>query len=134
MIADQIFKVPNIIARVNDPEKSYFYHKLGINTINPIQYEIEILKSKLPFKNLDVITSIDDNYQILELLVSKEKTVSIGDIEVKYHCIISGRMKEGVAEIPGKNDFLHNGDRIFCTVHKKEKGNLVNYLCKENFL
>ena len=47
LIADKIFHVPNIIARVNDPQKNDIYDQLGINTINPIQYEIEMLKKKI---------------------------------------------------------------------------------------
>jgi len=134
LIADKIYKVPKIIARVNDPEKNFFYHKLGINTINPIQYEIEILKSKLPIKNLDVISALDNNYEIIEFLVNREKTISVGEIEGKYHCIISGLMKDGVVRLAKKNEQIHKGDKIICTVHNNDKGKLINYLCKEIFL
>ena len=47
LIAEKIFHVPNIIARVNDPQKNDIYNQLGIKTINPIQYEIEMLKKKI---------------------------------------------------------------------------------------
>jgi len=47
LIADKIFHVPNIIARVNNPQKNDIYNQLGIKTINPIQYEIEMLKKKI---------------------------------------------------------------------------------------
>ncbi len=47
MIAEKIYNIPQIIARVNDPEKKFIYQKLNIVTIDPIQYETEILKSKL---------------------------------------------------------------------------------------
>jgi trk system potassium uptake protein TrkA len=134
LIADRIFKVPKIIARVNDPGKNLFYHKLGINTINPIQYEIEILKSKLPIKSLDVIASLDSNYEIIEFLVNKEKSITVGDIETKFHCIISGLMKGGVVRLTKKNEQIHNGDKIICTVHKNDERKLINYLCKEMFL
>lgn len=48
LIADKIFQVPKIIARVNEPDKNYVYERLGIDTINPVDYELEMLKSKLP--------------------------------------------------------------------------------------
>ena len=47
LIADKIFHVPNIIAKVNDPQKNDIYNQLGIHTINPIQYEIEMLKNQI---------------------------------------------------------------------------------------
>lgn len=50
LIAERIFHVPKIIAKVNDPEKTSIYYELGINTINPVIYEIEMLK-----KNMQVV-------------------------------------------------------------------------------
>lgn len=47
LIADKIFQVPKIVARINNPRKKSIYNQLGINTINPIQYETEIIKSQL---------------------------------------------------------------------------------------
>jgi len=134
LIADKIFKVPKIIARVNNPEKNFFYHKIGINTINPIQYEIEIIKSKLPVKSLEVVSTLDSNFEIIELPVNKEKTAFVGEIEEKCHCIISGIMSNGLVRLPKKEEQINNGDRLICTVHKNDKGKLINYLCKEIFL
>lgn len=134
LIADKIFHVPQIISRVNDPEKSFFYHKVGIDTINPIQYEIEILKSKLDVNSLETISTLDNNYEILNLLVDKDKSHSVSEIEKKYRCIISGIMVNGVLELPDKEELINNGDRLICTVHKDYKGKLINNLCKETFL
>jgi trk system potassium uptake protein TrkA len=134
LIADKIFQVPQIIARVNDPEKTYFYNKLGIDTINPIQYEIEILKSKLLIENLEVISTLDNNYEMIELMVKKEKAITIGDIEDKFHCIVSGIMKDGKVSLTQKNNQIKNGVRLFCTIRLQDKDKLINYLCKENFL
>lgn len=47
LIAGKFYKVPKIIARVNNPGKKVIYKQLGIDTINPIQYETEIIKNKL---------------------------------------------------------------------------------------
>lgn len=134
LIAGNIYKVPKIIARVNDPDKNSFYHTLGINTINPIQYEVEIIKSKLPIKSLDVISTLDNNYEIIEFLVSKEKSMTVEDIESKFHCSITGVMKDGVVRLTKRDEEIHDGDKLICTVHKNDKGKLINYFCKEMFL
>jgi trk system potassium uptake protein TrkA len=47
LIAGKIYRVPKIIARVNNPGKKIIYKQLDIDTINPIQYETEIIKNKL---------------------------------------------------------------------------------------
>jgi trk system potassium uptake protein TrkA len=133
MIADKIFHVPRIIARVNDPDKNYFYQKLGIETVNPIEYEFEIIKSKLPVKSLEVIYSLDDNYEIIEILANKIKADTVNELENKYHCIIAGVLKDGKIMLPNKNDQIVNGDKLICSVHKNNKGKLINYLYKEMF-
>lgn len=134
LIAGKIYNVPKIIARVNDPDKHSFYHTLGINTINPIQYEIEIVKSKLPIYSLDVISTLDNNHEIIEFLVSKEKSMTVGDIEAKFHCIITGTVKDGTVKLMKRNEKINKGDRVICTVHINDKGRLIKYFCKEMFL
>lgn len=134
LIAGKIYNVPKIIARVNDPDKHSFYHTLGINTINPIQYEIEIVKSKLPIYSLDVISTLDNNHEIIEFLVSKEKSMTVGDIEAKFHCIITGTVKDGAVKLMKRNEKINKGDRVICTVHINDKGRLIKYFCKEMFL
>jgi trk system potassium uptake protein len=131
LVADKIFHVPRIIARVNDPDKNYFYQKIGIDTINPIEYELEVLKSKLLVKSLDVIYTLNDSYEIIELLVNKIKSDSVDNIENKYHCIVAGILKGGIIRLPKKNELVLNGDKLICNVYKNDKGKLINYLYRE---
>jgi trk system potassium uptake protein TrkA len=95
---------------------------------------MEMLKNKLPLQKVDVISTLDDNYEIIELLVNKEKLLPVKDIEARFHCIISGIIKDGNVRIPQKADIVGRGDRIVCTIHNKDKGKAINYLCKEIFL
>jgi trk system potassium uptake protein TrkA len=135
LIAGRIFHVPKIIARVNDPGKKIIYNQLEINTINPIQYEIEIVRSKLLINSIDVVTALDNNYEIIDIPVNKENySISVQDVERKYCCIISGLVKDGEVKLPEKNEDIHNGDRIICTVGKKNKGKLINSFNKEILL
>ncbi|HEX3022890.1 MAG TPA: NAD-binding protein [Lachnospiraceae bacterium] len=68
LIAERIFKVPKIVARVNDPGKKSIYFQLGIDTINPIQYEIEIIKSQLFLKS-------DSNANLARYFVDKGESL-----------------------------------------------------------
>jgi len=47
LIAKKIFNVPRIIARINDPKKKRVYDGLGIDTINPTELSVYILKSRI---------------------------------------------------------------------------------------
>ncbi len=134
LIAEKIYHVPKIIARVNDPERQYIYDKLEIKTINPVQLGVKILKSRLFVKSLDIVSTLDNDYEIIELLVSKDKSTLVQDIEDKYSCIISGVIRDGNMSIPAKNTFICNGDRIICTIQKKDKGKFLGTFTKEMLL
>lgn len=131
LIGAKIFTVPKIIARVNHPGKKIIYKQLGIDTINPIQYETDIIKNKLFLDSMDIVSALDNNYQIIEILIHKVKTYTIDIIEEKYNCIISGVLRNGELRLPKKNELLQCGDRIICTVQKKDRGRLINSLSKE---
>jgi len=67
-------------------------------------------------------------------LVNKGKVTSLEDIEINYHCIISGLIKDGVVEIPDKKQYINNGDRIICTIQKNHKEKLIKSFSKEILL
>ncbi|PKM94225.1 MAG: hypothetical protein CVU84_12240 [Firmicutes bacterium HGW-Firmicutes-1] len=131
LIAKKIYKVPNIIARVNDPNKKYIYEKLDIDTINPVRLGVKILKSRLTVKSLDIVAALDKDYEIIELTILREKPCLVKDIEDKYSCIISGILKEGEIILPKKDEPLKYGDRIICTINKKHRDKLISSISKE---
>ena len=47
LIAKECFKVPRVIARVNEPSKKSVYELLDIETINPTELTSYIVKSKI---------------------------------------------------------------------------------------
>lgn len=131
LIAERIYKIPQIIARVNDPEKKFIYQKLNISTINPVQYEIEILKSKLSIKNLEILTSMDNNFELIEILIDKPVEILISDIEKKFHCRIAGIVKNEQLSIAQENTLASSNDKLVCFVNKTEREKLLHYLCRE---
>lgn len=134
LIAKEIHKVPRIIARINDPGKSSIYESMEIETINPVQSGIEVLKSKLLTEKFDVISALNSSYEIIELLVNRTVSLSVEDIEAECSCIISGvRRKDSIA-LPLKKEKISIGDRIICTVEKNDKKHLITRLSKEVFI
>lgn len=130
LISEKIYHVPNVIARVNVPEKKYIYDTLEIKTINTIDLGINILKRMLDVDNLNVISEIDNDYEIIDFLISKERPVTVEYIENHYSCIISGVIKDSVTILPKKDYLVHNGDRIICTLQKNQDRKLFNSFTK----
>ena len=131
MIAKKIYHVPRIISRVNVSNKKYIYDKLEIETISPVFLGAEIVKNRLTVKSLDLIASLDKDYEIIELTVQKNKLGTIGDIEKKYSCIISGMFKKGEFFLPKKDDFIEYNDKIICTINKDDRDKIISSISKE---
>ncbi len=131
LVAKRIYNVPKIIARVNDPNKRYIYEKLGIDTINPVKLGVKILKSRLTVKSLDIVATLDKDYEIIELTIFKEKSCTVKTIEERYSCIISGILKDGKLILPHKEETLNYGDRIICTINKQHRDKLISSISKE---
>lgn len=51
LVAKKIYKVPRIIARIVNPNRKYIYEKLDIETINPTQLGVDILRHKIEISN-----------------------------------------------------------------------------------
>lgn len=134
LIAKDIHKVPKIIARVNSPEKSYIYEKLGIETINPVLSGIDVLKNKLLAENIDILSVLSDDIEIIELLVNRSVTLSVQEIESTCSCIISGLLRKNIISLPEKKEVIRTGDRIICTIQKEEKKKLISLVSKEIYI
>lgn len=50
LVAKKIFRVPRIIAKINDPQKKRVYDGLAIETINPTELSAYILKTRIEEK------------------------------------------------------------------------------------
>jgi trk system potassium uptake protein len=132
LIANRIYEVPQVIARVNDPNRKYIYEALNIEIISPVQLGAELLINRLNVKKCDVISELDDNYEIIELLINKKSSIStVAEIEQKLSCVISGIRQNKNIILPRKDTLLQIGDRLICTVHKNDKPKLLRLFSKE---
>ena len=128
LIAQTIYKVPRIIARIVNPNRKSLYEKLEIETISPTQLGADILKAKLAVKSAETIAVIDKDYEVIEIIANKTKGYSVEKTEEKYSCIISAIIREEVLILPTKNELIHQGEKIICTINKRDKDRLISSL------
>lgn len=55
LIAQKIYQVPQIVARIVNPNRQYIYETLQIETINPINLGVDLLKANLPKNKSSVL-------------------------------------------------------------------------------
>lgn len=135
LIANKIYHVPHVISRVNDPNREHIYEMLNIETISPVQLGADLLINRLNVKHQDVILKLDSDYELLNILADKNNVSAVvGELERKYFCIISGLVQNGNFILPDKTQKIESGDRIICTIHKKNTAKLLRLLTKEELV
>lgn len=128
LIAKEIYKVPRIIARIVNPNRQYIYEELDIKTISPIHFAVNLLKTKLLTNKTKSLANIENDYEIADVIISKDRHFTIKELEQKYTCIISAIVKEGDVIFPSKDEFIKPGERIICTISKNNLERLISVL------
>lgn len=132
LVANSIYHVPKIIARVNDPNRCNIYKMLHISVINPVQLGADLLISRLEAQNSSVVLAEEPGYDIVEVAVSKGKKETVASLETRFSCMISGIIRAGEMRLPQKSDEVRRGDKILCTVLNAGKERLLQSLSKED--
>ncbi|MPM67518.1 hypothetical protein SDC9_114441 [bioreactor metagenome] len=128
LISKEIYHVPQIIARIVNPNRQYIYEELDIKTINPIQLGVDILKIRLSVNKTGTITAINKDYEVAEIIISRDKHLTVSQLEEKYSCVISAIIKEDNFIFPSKEEVLKPTERILCTISKKNLERLLTVL------
>lgn len=126
LIAKEIYKVPQVVSRIVNPSRQYIYEQLDIDTINPIQLGAGILKAKLSADKAETIFTINKEYEVAEVSISKGKQHSVGELEEHYACVVSAIIKKDDFIFPSKNEIVKPGEVIVCTISKANLDRLIS--------
>jgi len=117
-IARNIFKVPRVVARLNDPRRAEIYRRLGLMTISMITWGSERIFELLTHPLMDPLFSFGrGEVSILSIEASlrlKGKFVSLLNIPGEISVISITR--NGEAFIPLSGTEIQVGDHIYCAV------------------
>lgn len=125
LIAKKIYKVPRIISRIVNPNRIYIYDKLEIETINPTQLGVDILKSKIAEHSSETISLLNNNYEIIKVIINKKKSYIVNELEEKYNCRISAIIRNNGFILPEQSYIINQGDEFICTINAKDKHRLI---------
>ena len=126
LIAKKIYQVPRIIARIVNPNRQYIYEKLDIETVNPTQLGVDILKAKLSVDHSGSIAVINKDYGVAKINIAKDKRFTVKELEEKYSCVISAIIREENLKFPSKEELLMQGEKIICTIGKNDLERLIS--------
>lgn len=133
-IAKDIFKVPRVIARIFDPSREFIYRKLGLQTINPTELGINIIKNRIIDKKSGTLLILNKDVSIEEFTIDKLNFSNILEIEDKFKCRICAISRNGEYSIQNKDQLLEKGDKIICSISKENKEKLERAIMKEKLI
>lgn len=133
-IARDIFNVPKVMARICEPNKEFIYEKLGIDIINPINLSFDMIRNRIMERGSRIISVLDNDMEIVEIPVKKEKVKDIKNIEEEYDCRIFSVLRSSEFKLINVEDRLQIGDKIICVISKKNRQRLASALSGEMFV
>jgi len=133
-IARDIFNVPKVMARICEPNKEFIYEKLGIDIINPINLSFDMIRNRIMERGSRIISVLDNDMEIVEIPVKKEKVKDIKNIEEEYDCRIFSVLRSSEFKLINVEDRLQIGDKIICVISRKNRQRLASALSGEMFV
>ncbi len=114
LIAQRMFRIPKIVARIYDPPRGQLYRELGIETFCPTTIGAQLIRDRLQDVAYASVPSFD--FGKLSSLIA---TVSpgqagkrVGDVEVDGKIRIAAIRRLGAVSIAAPSDVLTEGDEV----------------------
>jgi trk system potassium uptake protein len=115
LIAQRMFKIKRIVARIYDPQRGQMYRELGVQTVCPTTIGAKIIRDTLMEAPWDALQSFDfGKFTSLSAFVSSEDAGKrIGDIEVAGRIRIAAVRRRTAGVVVATNDLvLEVGDEL----------------------
>jgi trk system potassium uptake protein TrkA len=129
-IAQNIYRVPKVIARLYDAHKAEIYHSLGIQTISTTAWGIDRAAEILNYSELDSLLTLGDGqvniirYETPILLEGR----SINDVSMLGEVRVVAMKRGSETMIPSLSTQLKAGDVLYIAVLAAAKNHLLSLL------
>ena len=125
LMAKEIYHVPRIIARLVNTNRQYIYDQMDVETINPIDLGVDMLRTALSLSKLNQLTAINQDYRIITITVAKTKGTAIKEIEKHYHCAVSGLIRHGIFSLIQTDQTVEIHDQLICTISRHDASQII---------
>jgi trk system potassium uptake protein TrkA len=114
LIAQRMFRIPKIVARIYDPPRGQLYRELGIETFSPTTLGAQIIRDALLDAPYTSTPSFDyGNLTALVATVGKAHDGKrVSDIERDSKVRVSAVRQLGKVRVAAPGDILRDGDEI----------------------
>jgi trk system potassium uptake protein TrkA len=114
LIAQRMFRIPKIVARIYDPPRGQLYRDLGIETFSPTTLGAQLIRDRLADTPYQSLPSFDfGNLTPLVVTIGLENAgKTVADIEMPGKIRIAAIRRGGVLIVASQNEKLLDGDEI----------------------
>ena len=114
LIAQRMFRVPKIVARIYDPPRGQLYRELGIETFSPTTIGAQLIRDRLQDVAYASVPSFDFGKlsSLVATVTPSQSGKRVDDVEVDGKIRIAAIRRLGSVSIPASNDVLTEGDEI----------------------
>ncbi len=117
LIAQQHFKIPRVVARIYDPERSSMYRDFGISTVCPTTVGARLMGGALQEDQFSSLLFDQADAEIVEQTVGPESAVkSVRDLTIAEKSQIALVVRSNHSIIPTPETALEKGDRVVAIV------------------
>jgi trk system potassium uptake protein TrkA len=114
LIAQRMFRVPKIVARIYDPPRAQLYRELGIETFSPTTIGAHFLRDRL--QDVAYASAPSFDFGKLSSLVATVTRAQAGkrvdEVEIDGKIRIAAIRRLGSVSIAAEGDMLQEGDEI----------------------
>jgi trk system potassium uptake protein TrkA len=110
--AKQTFKVPNVVARIYDPQAAEIYRHEGIPTVSPTLLAANLMKTMIAHPQLGALSAFGSGEAVM-LQVETPKAMAgraVQEFSLPGESLVSAIVRRGQAMIPAADARLEAGD------------------------
>jgi trk system potassium uptake protein len=114
LIAQRMFRIPKIVARIYDPPRGQLYRELGIETFSPTTIGAQLIRDSLLDAPYSSMPSFDfGRLTSLVATVSKQQDGKrVADLEIDGQIRIAAIRQLGNVRVAASSDVLREGDEV----------------------
>ncbi len=118
-VAQRVFNVPRVVARVNNPKNLRIFREVGIECVSSTTLIANLIEEEALLGSVSVVSSLNHgNVVLAEFTVghmrhrSDEEGVAIGEIEMPEEALIVAVAYEDDAQVAQPDMILYPGDQV----------------------
>jgi len=114
LIAQRMFRIPKIVARIYDPPRGQLYRELGLETFSPTTIGAQLIRDRLAETPYQSMPSFDFG-KLTSLVATVGSNVAgrtVAQVELDGKIRIAAIRRVGDVRVASANDILSAGDEI----------------------